>query len=440
VKILALTNLYPPHHAGTFDLRCQNVVQGLRLRGHQILVLTSSHGMRSEQRDGEVERRLRLNNAFGHPLVSKYLELKALELHNHAALGDVITRYQPDVIQVFSLNGLSKSLIYGLRNSKVPTVYDVADDWICEGIAKDPWLRYWNSPSLPFLDQSARTALELSGERGRLDSTAPTRMARGYDRLPILYAREKPDETPPNSVPSMRFDRLFFCSQFLKEQTGRAGFCIEHGEVIYPGVQTQEFIGEIRPASAPINRFIAVGDVTEKSGFMTAIQAVKVARDHGAKLRLSIYGKGDTRYMADVRSLIVRHSLPVEFLPVSNLVKDLPMVYRNHDAFLHCSEWPEPFPIAPLQAMAAGLPVIATTSGGGSELFRHGENAFTYTPGDAVDLASRIQELQIQPALRTQAAETAQVEVLSKYNESVAMDQVENYLNTSQEIWAHTAT
>ena len=58
MKILVLTNLYPPHHAGTFDNHCQTVTESLRLRGHKILVLTSSHGLRTEQRDSQIERRL----------------------------------------------------------------------------------------------------------------------------------------------------------------------------------------------------------------------------------------------------------------------------------------------------------------------------------------------------------------------------------------------
>ena len=60
MKILVITNLYPPHHAGTFDLRCEAVVNHLKLRGHTVRVLTSTHGMLAAQQGGEVERRLAL--------------------------------------------------------------------------------------------------------------------------------------------------------------------------------------------------------------------------------------------------------------------------------------------------------------------------------------------------------------------------------------------
>ena len=40
--------------------------------------------------------------------------------------------------------------------------------------------------------------------------------------------------------------------------------------------------------------------------------------------------------------------------------------------------------------------------------------------------------------LRCQMAETAQAEVRARYNETTVVDQIENYLNTSIEVWQHT--
>ena len=95
VRILALTNLYPPHHAGVLDSHCQQTVEGLRLRGHTVLVLTSSHGLRGEQRDAEVHRRLLLNGVFGDPAVAGVQRLKTLELHNHDALRETMAEFAP---------------------------------------------------------------------------------------------------------------------------------------------------------------------------------------------------------------------------------------------------------------------------------------------------------------------------------------------------------
>jgi glycogen synthase len=432
MKILVLTNLYPPHHAGTFENHCQMVTESLRLRGHTILVLTSSHGLRTEQRDDEIERRLQLNGVFGHPSVTGFLELKPLETHNNDVLRETIDQFQPDVVHVFSLFGMSKSLIFTLYNSKRPVVYDVFDHWLSANVREDPWLSFWNSPGLPLLAQSKRKALEMSGERIRLDSSAPTRLMRGYDRVPGIFGDGKDRaKVAPNSIAGFRFDHIYFCSQALKHLTEQVGFCVSQAAVIYPGI-TAAYIGDIKPTSVPMKRFLIVARLTEQSGVMTALKALKIACAAKLDVTLSVYGRGDSSYVADLRSFVVTNKLPVEFLSVSNQNTDLAAVYKRHDVLLHTPEWAEPFPFAALDAMGCGIPVIGARSGGMEELLRHGENALTYPAGDAEELASRLQELQISPALRCQMAETAQAEVLAKFNDTTVIDQIENFLAIAQ--------
>ena len=435
MKILVLTNLYPPHHAGTYDLRCQSVAELLRLRGHSLLVLTSNHGLNNEQRDDEIHRRLLLNGAFGHPLVVGMREVQKLEERNHSVLSEAIAEFQPDLVYVWSLRGLSKGLIFALRHSRLPTVYDVADRWLAEEVREDPWLRWWNAPNTNL----TRSTLELSGQRNRLDAVAPTRMMKGIDRIPEVYGRpELVAGVQPDSIVAFRFDRIYFCSRALKQVTEQAGFHVSHGEVIYPGIATEHFVGDVKPATAPLKRLLVVSGLDESSGVMTAIKAMLVARQNKTPAALSIYGRGETDYISQARSFIVQNSLPIEFLSVSNQSRDLAAIYRQHDALIYTAESEESFATVPLEAMACGLPVIGAYIGGARELFRHGENAFTYTPGDAVELASRIQELQMQPALRCQMAETAQAESHSKYNQTTVVDQIENYMNATLEIWQHT--
>ena len=441
MKILILTNLYPPHHAGTYDFRCQTIVDALKLRGHQVHVLTSKHGMTVEQRGADVERRLILNGVYEHPEISRFRDVRGLEVHNHDALRETIATFQPDLIHVFSLHGLSKSLIFSLRNSRLPTVYDIADYWLAHGVTGDPWLRWWNSPNASFGTALRRAVLETFGGRAKADGVAPTRLMKGYDRVPGLFsAPGKPEPIQPNSIAAFRFDRLYFCSQSLKQATEEAGFRVNHGEVIYPGISTQNYVSDIRPATAPFSKLLIVSSLDARSGVKTAVKALQVARDNKVKASLSIYGKGESDYIADLRSFIAMHQLAVEFLPVSNLVRDLPALFKRHDGLLYTSEWNEPYSVTPLEAMASGLPVIGASVGGAGELFRHGDNALTYMPGDEAELARRIQEFQEQPDLRCRLADTAQQEVLSKYNETAVMDRIENYLNTSLEVWAHTAT
>lgn len=427
LKVLAINNLYPPHHAGTFDLRCESVVNSLKLRGHTVRVLASTHGMHLQQQGGEVERRLLLNGIHDHALVTGFNDLKKIEAHNNAAVRESIADFQPDVVQVFSLCGLSKSILFTLHAAHVPVVFDVADTWIPLDLRNDPWLRWWNHPASNF----PRKALELSGQRNGIDEIAPTRLMKGYDRMPELYC----DAPAPNSIGAFRFDRIYFASPWLKECAEAAGFQVGHADVIPPGIAAQMFVGEVKPASAPLEKFLVVTTLRKRSGVLTAVKAIHELRQNKVRVTLGIHGKGDSSYVAELRSLIALQQLPVEFLTSSNLVRDLPAVYRRFDALLYTSEEPEPFSSTVMEAMAAGLPVVGAAIGGTRDLLRHGENALSFTPGDPCELAHQMQQLLISPALRAQMAETAQSEVLANHNESVVTDQIEQFLETSMQTW-----
>ena len=435
MKILVLTHLYPPHHAGTYDLRCQTQTDALRLRGHMMHVLTSKHGMKNEQRGGDVDRRLILNGVYDHKPITGFRELRAVEMENHKILRETIASFKPDLIHVYSLHGLPKSFVFALRNARLPTVYDVADPWMSEGIRGDVWLRWWNRPG----GSPLRLFAELFGQRNKLDVTAPTRMMKGYDRIPPLYADAA--SVQPGSISAFRFDRIYFCSHALKQEAEQTGFKVNHAEVIYPSIPTQLFVGEVKPVSSPATKLLVVANLEERCGALTALKAFQILREDKVNVTLSIFGKGESTYIAQLRSYAAQNQLTaVEFLSMSNINKDLPGVYRKHDVLLHTTEWNEPYSLTPLEAMASGLPVVGTAAGGAGELFRHGDIALTYMPGDEGELASRIQQLVQQPELRAKIAENGQQEVLAKYNETAVMDRIENYLQTSLEVWAHTAS
>ena len=123
-------------------------------------------------------------------------------------LAEALDHFQPDVVHVFSLAGLSKSLIFSLRAFKLPVVYDVFDHWLSANVREDPWLQFWNAPTLPLLRHSARKVLEASGERGRMDSCAPTRMMKGYERIPAIFGDgQERANVQPDTVAGFNFDR-----------------------------------------------------------------------------------------------------------------------------------------------------------------------------------------------------------------------------------------
>jgi glycosyltransferase involved in cell wall biosynthesis len=80
--------------------------------------------------------------------------------------------------------------------------------------------------------------------------------------------------------------------------------------------------------------------------------------------------------------------------------EQLPAEYRAADVMVFPSTWPEPFGLVPIEAMACGVPVVATGVGGSAEFLVHGENCLLVEPGDPVALAAAVRRLAGDPALR----------------------------------------
>lgn len=409
MKILALTNLYPPHYLGGYELICHMVVNELRARGHQVQILTSNHHIPGKAFDSEpgIERTLQIHGFYGHPWLN-IARLFSLEKNNNEALLDAIKRFQPDLVYVWNMGGLSKSMVFTLQRLGIPCVFYLSDHWIARGFTSDVWLNWWNGFAAP-AKRIARKAAEVSGLRARFQRSVPT-----------------------NPASHLRFQRLYFCSKALRKLTAAAGFEVMHGAVIYAPVDIRKFNGTPKPESSPLRSFVWVGRLAPDKGVMTALKAM---RQVSGKFEgsLHIYGKGDADYTSELKQFVSQHNLPVVFSSAG--MEEMPTIYQNHDALLFTSEWAEPFALTPLEAMASGLPVIGTTTGGSREIFRHHDNALTYTAGNPEELGERILELVQSPALRSRIARTGQAEVRGTYALPVITDQIEEYLTETLATW-----
>jgi glycosyltransferase involved in cell wall biosynthesis len=409
MKILVLTNLYPPHYLGGYELICYMVVNELRARGHELSILTSDHlvpGKFSFDEIG-VERTLKIHGFYGHPW-HNIRQLRHLERRNNQTLRAIINKFSPDLVYVWNMGGLSKSMVFTLQKLGIPTVYYLSDHWIARGFKSDVWIQWWNRKESS-KDRAVRTALKFLGVRAYWQRIAPT--------------------NPPEQL---KFQRLYFCSKALRKLTASAGFEVMHGAVIYAPVDLTKFFGEPKPEHAPVRNLLWVGRLAPDKGAATALKALALVKGRFDGT-LHIYGAGEAQYTAELKNFAYANKLPVVFGSAS--MEQMPEIYRKHDALLFTSEWAEPFALTPLEAMASGLPVIGTTTGGSRELFRHHDNALTYTAGNAEELAARILELSLNPGMRVRLAQSGQTEVRTTYALPVIVDQIERYLKESVSTW-----
>ncbi len=96
------------------------------------------------------------------------------------------------------------------------------------------------------------------------------------------------------------------------------------------------------------------------------------------------------------------------------------------DAALLSSSW-ENFPHMLVEALALGTPVIATETGGVSEIVRDGENGLLVPPGDPAALAATIERYYADPALQERLRANA-VESVAHFDPDVAYREIEELL------------
>lgn len=414
MKILVLTNLFPPHYLGGYELICYAVVGALSRRGHNIHILTSNHGLEGKtiQEEQGITRALRIHGFYGHPWLG-IGRLRALEKYNNTILRETLETFKPDLVYVWNMGGLSKSMLLSLQQFNVPTVCYLSDHWIARGLTSDVWISWWNRTEASLAHRLARKLLTVVGYRQSWQNVAPT--------------------NPPGDI---KFQRLYFCSKALRKLTANAGPDVMHGAVIYCPVDIDKFTGTPKPESQPIRKWLWVGRLAEDKGIMTCLKAVSLLQGRFPG-ELHIYGKGEKDYVTKLTDFVAREKLRVHFRSAS--MEEMPQVYRDHDALLFTSEWAEPFALTPLEAMSSGLPVIGTTTGGSREIFRHGDNALTYSAGNAEELAQRILELHDNNALRVRLATTGHAEVRATYAEPIIVDQIEAYLKETVVAWQPAA-
>jgi glycosyltransferase involved in cell wall biosynthesis len=154
--------------------------------------------------------------------------------------------------------------------------------------------------------------------------------------------------------------------------------------------------GEGLPSEGPL-RVLCVGRLIERKGQHYLIQAVKRLADDDVDLMLELVGTGDAlqsnRRLATALGIVERVQF-VGYIPR----EQMPARYAAAHVFVLPS-YNEGMSVATLEAMAAGLPVVVTRTGGTVELVEEGLNGLTFDWADVDALTIHLRRLATDRAL-----------------------------------------
>ena len=371
MKITIISNLYPPHVLGGYELLCANVVEQLQTLGHEVFVLTSTHGVTAPHPEKGILRGLRLYAPFSRAAKMERGRRKTTYRHNRRVSTQHLKEFRPDIVFVWSQLRLTTGAAMAAQKLGIPVAYTLNDAHI-------------KSHAPVTVPTSLRKAI-----RCLLDAT--------WDRTITLHDLDLMNTT--------------CISSHLKQSLLNQNIPIQNSEVIYQGIPLAQFpMKETTPFELhrPI-RLLYSGQLHEYKGVHLAISALhQLQQKKPGDYHLKIMGAGPEAYMQRLRKQV--HSLGLNSqVDFEGLVDRscISQYYQNSDILLMTSLWEEPFGLTHLEAMASGIPVISTFRGGMKEFLIGEENCLLFDPENPSDLSEKIQKVSSDAPLRKKIIQQA---------------------------------
>jgi glycosyltransferase involved in cell wall biosynthesis len=197
----------------------------------------------------------------------------------------------------------------------------------------------------------------------------------------------------------------------------------DHVSVVYNGIDLARFEpsqrGERRDGPFVVG---TVGRLHEQKGHIYLLRAAALLQRSHPQIRVRVIGDGPLRESLEAQSRALGVDGIVEFLGARS---DVPAQLRQFDLFILPSLW-EGLPYALLEAMATGLPVVATDVDGVREMIADGVEGIVVPSRNAQALAAAVIELVENGARRADlGAKGAQV-VKKRFGLDAMIDQTVN--------------
>jgi glycosyltransferase involved in cell wall biosynthesis len=207
-------------------------------------------------------------------------------------------------------------------------------------------------------------------------------------------------------------DRIVVPSNFVRNSFIEAGIASRKIRVIPYGVDVSKF--KMRPEVAATDEFrvIYVGHISLRKGIPYLIEGF--SRMKHPRKKLTLIGAVHSEMQQVLRSLPLENVEFVKPIPKSQLVK----YYHRADAFCMASV-EEGLAYVIAEAMASGLPVIATETSGASDILVEGVSGFVIAPRDAHVIQDRLEMLASSPEIARRMGNNARnaTEALGGWNE-----------------------
>jgi glycosyltransferase involved in cell wall biosynthesis len=212
----------------------------------------------------------------------------------------------------------------------------------------------------------------------------------------------------------------------LRNETRAYGLDPPKARVIRQGVDPNVFRPNGRHPDTHRLDLVAIGWMTWVKGYEFALLAVRRLVDRGVPVHYEILGddagaegREAERVCHTIADLgLDRHVRLAGAIPSAEVARRL----AKSDVLLHASV-DEGLPTVVLEALACGVPVVATDCGGVSEALTDGVEGFVVPPRDPGRLADAVQRLWESPELRARMGEAGRATATARFTLERQLDE-----------------
>ncbi len=339
MKILFVSNLYPPHFIGGYEIACKDTVDILNKAGHECFVLTSVFTTdRTEIEDKKVFKSLELHDSWD--IGKGKLSFKETKQHNKAKMIDLTNELNPDIVYFWNIYGLSLSPVEVCVENNIPYVIHLMD-------------------------------LSIYGYQKNIRRT--------FSRLLGRHDIECVDI-------NKYFPNVISISKYVRDNLKMLGKSLN--QVIYPYLDHSNNINKKINYSRDNNMFksVFIGQIEEHKGIELLCQAIeKINISTGFKIHLDIYGRSVSGLDKELEKNYENY---ITIFRDKNRDEILENLYL-YDVGFFPSIWEEPFGIAQIELMSIGLPILASARGGSKEALTD-NNSIKFINNDLEDLVEKL--------------------------------------------------
>jgi glycosyltransferase involved in cell wall biosynthesis len=363
VRILVVSDLFPPVGFGGYESETAALVEGLRER-HEVLVLTSDRG--NAPPDPLVRREL----PYVGPKRREALLAPARAARAVEVMRTALSDFNPDLVYVANVVAVPQAAPLAAAATGVPMVYRLSELFMASSLyAGDRYLRTL-----------------LPGERGVRGMWAAAMKVHNR-RLGLRPAEAHRAAVSWGSNALREHVTLPRTVEPVLERT------------IHPATTQEAAFQAIERAPAETPSFLYLGRITTAKGIEVAYRALALLRrEHEIDARLVQVGTAKPEMMVALRKLAAELGIADAIDDRGRLeTEELSGVLAEIGAIvLPTVEW-DVFPLVLIEAGLARVPIVAARIGGVPEAVVDGEHALLFEPGDAAACAAALTTVFKEP-------------------------------------------